>query len=205
MTKNHRLAIEGAATLVFLLTVLLSFARFVARVEHRPGVVLADPLLARFAPRDSTWLIFIALYGAILLTIGLLVRRPRRLLAGCQAYALMVLLRLVMMWAAPFEPPPTMIALADPFVGLFGPPAVMTRDLFFSGHTATCTMLALAAPTTRWRVFLALLATLVACGVLAQHVHYFIDVLVAPLAALFAWRATLAVRARLQLPPLEEG
>ena len=200
LNPRKRLWIEAAATIVFLVVVLLQFARFVTFIEQRPGVVLADPLLARFAPRDVTWLVFGALYGALVITIGLLVKNPPRLLAGCQAYAVMVLLRFVMMWAAPFDPPPTAIPLADPFVSLFGPSQALTRDLFFSGHTATSTLVALAAPKRWANVVLGCLAAAIASGVILQHVHYTIDVLVAVPVAFSAWRLVLTVRKWIGLP-----
>jgi hypothetical protein len=197
--------LEAALTVVVLVAIMLSFARFAAWVDLRPGVVLSDPLLARFAPRDVTWPIFSVLYGGIALAVALLRKHPARLLAGCQAYGLMVLLRIVMMWAAPFDAPADALALADPFVRAFGPSQILTRDLFFSGHTATSTMLALAAPRRWARRLLALGVVSLATCVLVQHVHYTIDVLVAPFVSFGAWRLTLYARARLGLPSVSMG
>jgi len=146
VNDRRRTALEAGITVTLLVAIMMSFGRFAAWVELRPGVILDDPLLRRFAPRDLTWPIFVALYGGIVLTVALLWKHPARLLAGCQAYGIMVLFRIAMMWAAPLDPPPDAIPLADPFVSFFGPSQVLTRDLFFSGHTATCTMLVLAAP-----------------------------------------------------------
>lgn len=199
-SDRRRLVIESLVTFGALAGVLSAFARFVAGIETRPGVVLADPLLARIHPIDLTWPIFGALYGAIVVAVALLVRRPNRLLAGAQTYALVVLVRFAMMGSAPFDPPPDALPLVDPLVALFGPPAIMTRDLFFSGHTATATVLALTAPTRRARLGFTVAAGVIAVGVLWQKVHYTIDVLVAPLVAFAAWRAVLALRARLGLP-----
>ncbi len=198
--EARRLVVEAAVTFPLLTAVLMSFARFVSRVETRPGVLLADPLLAKIHPHDLTWPIFTLLYGAIVVSVVMLVRRPARFLAGAQTYALVVLIRFAMMWAAPFEPPPDAVPLIDPVVALFGPPPIMTRDLFFSGHTATATVLALAAPTRRARLVFSAVAAAIAAAVLWQKVHYTIDVLVAPTVAVFAWRAVLAARARLGLP-----
>ncbi len=199
MNPRQRTWLEAALTIGLLVAIMLSFARFAAWVELRPGVVLSDPLLRRFAPRDVTWPIFGALYGGIVLTVALLFKHPARLLAGCQAYGIMVLIRIAMMWAAPLDPPPDAIPLADPFVSFFGPSQVLTRDLFFSGHTATCTMLALAAPYRWARRLLAGCALTLASCVLWQHVHYTLDVLVAPFASYAAWRTALALRSRLGL------
>ena len=60
------------------------------------------------------------------------------------------------------------------------------RDLFFSGHTATMTLLALAG-RGRWRWVLGGLTVAVGLLVLVQRVHYSYDVLAAPFFAGAAW------------------
>jgi hypothetical protein len=166
---------------------LAALAAFVKHVEHRPGVVLPDPVLAAIPPRDVTWLTFAFIYVGILLAVALLIRRPVRLLMGVEAYVVMALMRIAVMWVTPLDPPPGMILLEDPLVqGLGGTSAVLTRDLFFSGHTSTMFLLFLAVPGRARAFYLA--ATLgVAALVLVQHVHYTVDVLVAPAFALAAW------------------
>lgn len=191
-----------AVTVVLLAAVLSGFARFVAWVEERPGAVLADPILVRLAPRDLTWATFALLYAGIFAGAASLVRRPQRLLAGVQGYAAMVLLRAAAMWLVPLDPPPGMIPLQDPLVRLLGPGQVLTRDLFFSGHTATLFIVFLAVPGRRLGgLFLASAAAVAAC-VLIQHVHYAIDVLAAPPFAYAGWRLALQLRARIGLPEI---
>jgi membrane-associated phospholipid phosphatase len=86
-----------------------------------------------------------------------------------------------------------MVALKDPFVEAFGEQRTLTRDLFFSGHTATLLVVALSAPTP-WMRRAAFVATaLVAAGVLVQHAHYTVDVVAAPFFAYAAWRAATAM------------
>ncbi|HTP49615.1 MAG TPA: phosphatase PAP2-related protein [Anaeromyxobacteraceae bacterium] len=178
-----------AATVPALLAALAALAAFVKRVERRPGVVLPDPVLALFAPRDLTWLTFALIYVGLLAGVALLARRPRLLVAGAEAYVLMVLFRMAVMWVAPFDPPPGMIDLQDPLVErLGGTSQVLTRDLFFSGHTATLFLVSLAMPSRRSRVVLLLCAVAVGACVLLQHVHYTLDVLAAPFFAYGAWR-----------------
>jgi hypothetical protein len=105
-----------------------------------------------------------------------------------QAYVVMVLLRIAAMGVTPLEAPPGMIPLHDPLVRLFGPGKLLTKDLFFSGHTSTLFLLALAVPGRRWRGFFVSCTAAVAVCVLWQHVHYTIDVLVAPLFAYASYR-----------------
>ena len=171
--------------LLGLLPVVPGFYRF---VQARPGQQLADPLLALLPAQDHSNLIFALIYGAIAATLGYLLPRPARLLQALWAYYLLQLLRMATLWLLPLEPPAALVVLHDPLMDrLF---AVTTqpivRDLFFSGHTATMTLLTLACRGRRWRGVLGLMTVTVGLLVLVQRVHYSYDVLVAPW---FAWAA----------------
>lgn len=171
--------------LLGLLPVVPGFYRF---VQARPGQQLADPLLALLPAQDHSNLIFALIYGAIAATLGYLLPRPARLLQALWAYYLLQLLRMATLWLLPLEPPAALVVLHDPLMDrLF---AVTTqpivRDLFFSGHTATMTLLTLAGRGRRWRGVLGLMTVTVGLLVLVQRVHYSYDVLVAPW---FAWAA----------------
>ena len=176
-----------------LVGTLSALAALVKWVERRPGAVLPDPVLAMLAPRDVTWPVFTLIYVGIVLAVLLLVRSPVRLLLGVQGYVVMALLRIVVMWATPLDPPPGMIVLEDPLVEGFGGAAEpLTRDLFFSGHTSTMFLLFLAVPGRATRAFFLAATVGVAVLVLVQHVHYAVDVLAAPPFAYAAWRIARA-------------
>lgn len=187
--------LELAVSVAALAAVLALFARFVAGVEARPGVVLPDPVLARLAPRDLTWLVFAVLYGSIPVAVISLARRPRVLLLGVRAYALMVLLRVGAMALTPLDPPPGTIPLHDPLVQALGTSGhVLTRDLFFSGHTATMALLFFTARRPATRAFFGAATLLVGGAVLWQAVHYAVDVYAAPVFAYAAYRLAGALR-----------
>ncbi len=176
----RRRALGSAVGLVLVLTAL---AHFLSWVERRPGVVLPDPLLNLLTPHDLTWLTFALIYAALIATVARLADQPRMLVLGLQAYALMALLRMAAMSLAPLEAPPQMIPLLDPLVEAVSSGTVLTKDLFFSGHTSTMFLFFLLA-RGRWARTVFLAGTLaVAVCVLEQHVHYSVDVLVAPLFA----------------------
>jgi PAP2 superfamily C-terminal len=181
--SERRFRRETLLTLAALVTVLAVMARFLAWVERRPGVVLPDPVLAMIPPRDVTWITFTLVYGGILAAVAVLLPHPRRLMLGLQAYVVMVLLRMAAMTLTPLEAPPGMLALRDPLVQVLGTGQVLTKDLFFSGHTSTAFLLALVAPGRATRAFFLACTVAVAGCVLWQHVHYTVDVLVAPLFA----------------------
>ncbi len=194
---------ELLISLVALGPVLALYARFVGWVEHRAGVVLPDPLLRLWAPRDLTWVSFFVIYAALLASAASLVRHPSRLCLTLQSYLVMVLLRIAAMWLMPLEPPPDTLPLVDPFVRSLGPSEILTKDLFFSGHTATLVLLYWVTPRG-WLKSLLLLGTVVVAGaVLIQHVHYGIDVLAAPLFTLGALAIVVRVRERLGLRDME--
>jgi hypothetical protein len=62
----------------------------------------------------------------------------------------------------------------------------ITKDLFFSGHTATMVFVCFFLPTTRERVIAITLSLLLVSLLLIQHVHYSLDVAAAPLFTLAA-------------------
>jgi hypothetical protein len=178
-----------ALTAPVLVATLAALAALVKWVERRPGAVLPDPVLAMIAPRDVTWPVFTLIYVGILLAVLLLARSPVRLVLGVQAYVVMALLRIVVMWATPLDPPPGMIVLEDPLVqGFGGASQALTRDLFFSGHTSTMFLLCLAVPGRAAKAYFLACTAAVATLVLVQHVHYTVDVLAAPAFAYAAWK-----------------
>lgn len=196
--------IEFAVTCAISSVFLRSFARYCEVViEKRPGVVLNDPILNRLPVIDFTWFTFAVLYAALFTGMFMLGRRPIRLTAGIQAYALMIAFRWFGMYLVPVDPPPGMIVLEDPFIIAFGPSVTLTRDLFFSGHTGTMCLLTLTA-SRKWLRWAFVAGTvLVVTFILFQRVHYTFDVFAAPAFAYTAWRIVNRVRARVGLPNAE--
>ena len=192
--RDRGFRLQAALTAPALAAALMALARFVRWVETRPGATLPDPVLAFLVPRDVTWLTFSLIYAGILSGVALLLRRPRDLLTALQAYAVMVAFRIAVMWATPLDPPPGMIALQDPFVERLGTGQLLTRDLFFSGHTSTMFLLFLAAPGRLARGFFLACTILVGGCVLWQQVHYAVDVMAAPFFAYAAWRVAARLR-----------
>jgi len=180
---ERRFRVEAPATLTALVVVLAVMTRFLAWVERRPGVILPDAVLALIPPRDVTWITFGLIYAGLVTVVIVLLPHPRRLVLAAQAYVVMILLRMAVMSVTPLEAPPGMIPLQDPLVQLFGSGEPFTKDLFFSGHTSTMFLLALVAPGKVSRGFFLVCTAAVAICVLSQHVHYTVDVLVAPLFA----------------------
>ncbi|MEO8232636.1 MAG: phosphatase PAP2-related protein [Ignavibacteriota bacterium] len=176
-SKNNK--VELVVTLIVLAIVLTSLANFINFVEARQGVVLPDPILNLFNPIDLTWLIFALIYLSLIAAIAALIKNPKQLIIAIQLYTLMVVVRMIAMYLMPLEPPQKMIMLNDPLVEFFGTGQTLTKDLFFSGHTATLFILFLVSEKKVFKIIFLISTIAVAISVLLQHVHYTIDVFAA--------------------------
>ena len=194
-------AFRGQLRAAVALSAVLALAlpRYFALLQTRPGYVLPDALLAHLPVHDVSRLTFTLLYLSVLLALDYLLRRPAAFLRVLWAYCFMHLLRAGTLALAPLNPPIGLLLLHDPLIDrLFYPAAVpITKDLFFSGHTATVALLALAVrrPWRRWALSLA--TGLIGALLLVQHAHYTYDVLAAPLFAGFSYWLAGAVTERL--------
>ena len=186
--KDKKSLTEFIITMIVLIVVLISFSQFLNFIEQREGVVLSDPILKAYNPVDLTWLTFTLIYLSLFLFIITTINKPDRLLKAFQAYGLMVIFRTIAMYLTPFEAPETSLLLDDPFVQLFGQGEILTKDLFFSGHTGTLFLLFLLAENKTMKYIFLLFTLTVGTAVLLQHVHYSIDVFVAPFIAFGAYR-----------------
>jgi hypothetical protein len=191
--------VQCALTFPLLLLVLFLLSNFLDTIENRPGVVLPDPILALFQAYDFTWLTFAIIYCTVLLGMITLSLHPRQLLLAIQAYIVLVIFRIGVMYVVPLDAPDGIIPLIDPFVQFFGSGGVLTKDLFFSGHTSILLLLFLTAKRRDLRVIFLVSAIIVGVCVIWQHVHYTIDVLVAPFFSYLSYRVVVLIHRRLRL------
>jgi len=165
--------------LVMFVALIFVYGRFLDFIEGRPGSILADPVLNRFAPLEVTWFTFGIIYISVILTLFRLSWQPSQLLITFQAYIFIAMARMASMYLIPLDPPPLLIPLEDPFVQSVST-GVLTRDLFFSGHTSTMFLLYLSCTSRKMKIFFLIGTIFVGLLVLVQHVHYSIDVVAAP-------------------------
>ena len=177
--KSKSNKVELVVTLILLAIVLTALANFLNFVEARQGVVLPDTILNLFNPIDLTWLIFALIYISLIAGVITLFKNPTQLIFVIQIYTLMVVVRIIAMYLLPLEPPQRIIMLNDPFVEFFGTGKTLTKDLFFSGHTATLFILFLVSEKKIFKTIFLIGTIAVAFSVLLQHVHYTIDVFAA--------------------------
>lgn len=178
--KEKKNKVELIVTLLLLALILSALTNFLNFAEARKGTILPDPILSLFNPIDLTWLTFVLIYISLISAIVTLIKNPVRLMFAFQLYTLMVIVRITAMYLLPLEPPEKIIILNDPFVEFFGSGQTLTKDLFFSGHTATLFILFLISEKKIIKGIFLISTIAVAIAVLLQHVHYTVDVFAAP-------------------------
>lgn len=171
---------ELAVTISILAILLIIFPRFLIFIESRNAVNLPDPVLRLFTPIDLTVLTFSLIYICLAAAVIHFILKPEKLLIALQAYSVMLVFRIMVMYVTPFDAPETLLPLNDPFVQLFGSGDILTKDLFFSGHTATLFLLFLITEKRYLKIIFLMCTISVGISVLLQHVHYTVDVLSAP-------------------------
>lgn len=196
--------IEFFLTIIFLTISLLSLTNFLQYAESRNGGVLDDPLLRLFDPVDLTWFTFALIYISLIIAVAFLMKHPARMVFTFQVFVLTITSRILSMYLLPLNPPADIIVLNDPFVQIFGTGKILTKDLFFSGHTATMFLLAIVSPNKKLKVIFILSTILVAFFILAQHVHYTIDIVAAPFYVYACYNLTLFLRNKIHLNEFKE-
>ena len=185
---------EPVVTLILLISTLIFFTHFINAVEARNGVELNDPVLKLFHPIDLSGIIFSIIYLSIIIGLITLLVDPKRLVIALQVYTLIVMIRIITLYLTPLNAPGNMIPLIDPIVNNFGTGQLLTKDLFFSGHTATMFFLFLVSENKKMRLIFLLGFVIIAIAVLLQHVHYTVDVVAAPFFSYTAFRIILLSR-----------
>jgi hypothetical protein len=152
--------------------------------EFRQGATLNDFVLDLLPATDFSNIIFFFTYFTILSTIISALPYPGTFVRGLQAYSILLLARVVSIYLFPLNPPADMVLLVDPIGEFFLHQEVtVTKDLFFSGHTATLVLMFMLAQNKYVKTFATIALCVVPLLLIWQHVHYTIDIVVAPFAA----------------------
>lgn len=186
--------IELGLTLILLIATLIFFTHFINSIEARNGAILNDPILKLFKPVDLSGLIFSIIYISIITGLISFLTNPKKLMFAFQVYTLVVLVRILTLYLTPLNAPGNMIPLVDPIVKNLGTGRLLTKDLFFSGHTATMFFLFLVSGNKKMKILFFSGFIIIAIAVLLQHVHYTIDVFAAPFFTYASFRMILLIR-----------
>lgn len=154
---------------------------FFAMIEKREGLVINDWLLHQIPAQDFSVPIFIIIWSASLLVIIRSLQQPYFFITVLLSLVVLLLVRMATIYLVVLNPPAGLIKLRDPLTSLTygGTEIFITKDLFFSGHTSNLFMFYLCLEQRRDRLFLLFGTVTVAFLILAQHVHYSMDVIAA--------------------------
>lgn len=154
-------------------------------IQSRDGKVWPDWILAQIPSANVSYLIFGIIYSSVIYLFIRLLADPKRFLLFAWAFNIETLLRFASIYFVALNPPKGLVGLHDPIAELFiyGDSLPITKDLFFSGHTATMVFVCYFLTDNERKLSLMLTGVLVAL-LLIQHVHYTWDILAAPVATL---------------------
>ncbi|MGH2645111.1 MAG: phosphatase PAP2-related protein [Chitinophagaceae bacterium] len=174
------------AYLIFLVVFLNWFLPY---INQRHGIVLPDPLLSALSPVDLSKWIFSILYLSVFTTFVYLIGHPERFLRTLITVALVYSLRMLTLYLVPLDPPAGCVPLADPLMlHLAYNGVIITKDLFFSGHTACMMILVLAVQKKILKILLSTGLIAVIVMLLFQHAHYTIDIMGAIIFTPACWK-----------------
>jgi len=157
-------------------------------IQKRDGVQWNDPLLNAIPALNVSYPIFGIIYLSVIYLLYRLLQDPKRFVWFAWAFNVETLFRFICIYVVALDPPARLVDLHDPLAEMFiyGENMAITKDLFFSGHTATMVFVCYFLPTTRERRIAIGLSLLLVSLLLVQHVHYSLDVVAAPLFTLAA-------------------
>lgn len=157
--------------------------------EARSGFPINDIVLDNIGPYENHLLIFILTYGLLLLGLSFSLRTKEGWIATNFSVVVFLLFRTITLAILPLNPPEHIIPLEDLFLtSTFYSNKVYVRDLFFSGHTCAVFLLYFLIDKPIIKKVLLFGGTLLGTLLILQHVHYTIDVIVAPLIAFMVFK-----------------
>ena len=174
---NTAMALRITIVLITAALFLIFVPSFLLYIQHRQGIQLNDRILALLPSADLSWLIFPIIHVSIFIALANLIHYPRLLLVAMESYLVVSFLRMLAIYLFPMEPPQGLVILTDHVnEDLFYSNTVITKDLFFSGHTTTIFILYLAVRNPLLKALFLCLTVVIAVMLLIQHIHYSIDI-----------------------------
>ncbi|MGP8215870.1 MAG: phosphatase PAP2-related protein [Bacteroidia bacterium] len=173
--------ISGIVLLAICMIVTSYFFNYIQDIKS--GIVLNDWVLQKLPSIDVSTAI-VALMGSAALLFSLRgIAYPNVAITLLFAMIIHLILRMITIYITGFFPPPGLIVLKDPMGSMLYQYRFITRDLFYSGHTAVLFLLYFCTFKKPDKYYMLFTAICVGCLLLVQHVHYTVDVACAPLFA----------------------
>jgi len=185
---------------ILFIAIMCSFTPFFQYIQKREGAVMHDYLLEYITPVNVSMPLMLCIWAAALIIIIRVINCPGIFLHFLWFFVLLSLFRFITILLVELNPPAGIITIVDPLSTMFYGKNFITKDLFFSGHTATVFGIFLCLQKKADRLFVLCLAIAVGILVLVQHIHYTVDVLCAPLFAYAAYWLALKITGLKKIP-----
>jgi hypothetical protein len=179
--------IKLIAGLALLAALFLIFPVFFQYIQQRQGPVLYDFVLNNIPAVNLSVPLFMCIWIPGLLMAYRAVKSPSIFITFLWSFLFLSGFRLSTITLCNFNPPRGLVALTDPLLSRFYGNSTVTKDLMFSGHTATIFLIYLCLEKQSDRLVALTASILVGIFVLIQHIHYTVDVVFAIPFALLAW------------------
>lgn len=192
---NNKAFKKSLVTGIILIVIAsISTDYFFRYIQHlQTGSVMNDWLLKELPSIDVSVLIVILMVSAILVFHIRCATHPDMFLVLTWALVFQLIFRIVTIDITKFYPPPGLVVLQDPIGSILYHSQFITRDLFYSGHTACAFLFFLCSRKKTDRYYMLLTTIVVAILLLLQHVHYTLDVISAPFFAFICYRLSQKV------------
>ena len=186
--EDRTFALQFVGALAVFLIFPFKADNYFQWIQLRKGVQWTDPLLNAIPALNVSYLIFGIIYLSVIYLLYRLIQEPKKFLWFAWAFNLETAFRFITIYLVALEPPFGLVDLHDPLAEIFiyGDNLAITKDLFFSGHTASMVFVCFFLPTTKERWLAFGLSLVLVSLLLIQHVHYTLDVIAAPLFTLAA-------------------
>lgn len=175
---SFRLKLFIGVILVLLVLTFLPF--FFQYIQHRNGYQLKDFILADLPAANVSLAVFGCIWSMVALFIFRSIKDPHLFILYLYSFLFLCICRIATMFFVPLNPPDNLIPLVDPLSNSFYGKDFITKDLFFSGHTATLCLFFFCFQRKIDRIVALVCTIAVGILVLVQHVHYTVDVVAAP-------------------------
>lgn len=184
--NRWKLAVTEPAYRIKLITTVaifvigaIQFPTYFSHIQKRNGQGLNDFVLEFLPAHDVSTPIFTIIYGLLIYMLCRILTKPNLFLLFALTFVIETVFRMTTIYLFPLNHPQNLVILHDTFAELliYGNSDPITKDLFFSGHTATMVMIWLFVEKPLEKFVAAIATFLLASLLLIQHVHYTIDVL----------------------------
>ncbi len=165
---------------IIVAAILSAMPFFFPAIEKRNGTLLNDWILSKLPSYNLSVPIFIVIWLMGLISIMRAFRDPYIYLVFCWSYIFVSIFRAASIIFIPLNPPVGLVELIDPLSNTFYGNAVITKDLFFSGHTSTIFLMFLCMKNKGDKILTLTATFILAVLLMIQHIHYVIDIVAAP-------------------------